>query len=320
MNFYPWASYQIGKLADAHAPGMPGTFFPPPRVGDTDMHHGTCVTHVPWCMPGSLTSSFIWRRRRGKTFPAFPTHDFTYLVRGPLFRMRSWNNGVRCMSFCILLATWWCKEWDISSHGIGLFPSECSTLRWRHTGCDSVSNHQPHGCLLNRLFRHRSKKTSKLRVTDVVREIHKGASNTELFPFGAVIMRNQRANLKWPGSFTNSDTYKILNGIHGGSIDQKRVLYQPYWWYGCNIYVKNEFGWRQLMKSTLTSHHNLNQWINRAISNRPVSQMRVLLVTCHEIGAICFWTLNVISFNPCPIYWSRDPEFLYSYCPNSRWW
>ena len=30
---------------------------------------------------------------------------------------------------------------------------------------DDVSYHQPHGCLLNRLFRPRSKKTSKLRVT-----------------------------------------------------------------------------------------------------------------------------------------------------------
>ena len=39
------------------------------------------------------------------------------------------------------------------------------TLQWRHNGCDSVSNHQPNDCLLNRLFRHRSKKTSKLRVT-----------------------------------------------------------------------------------------------------------------------------------------------------------
>ena len=39
------------------------------------------------------------------------------------------------------------------------------TLRWRHNGCDSVSNHQPHHCLLNRLFRRTSKKTSKLRVT-----------------------------------------------------------------------------------------------------------------------------------------------------------
>ena len=42
----------------------------------------------------------------------------------------------------------------------------CSnTLRWRHNVRDSDSNHQPHGCLLNRLFRRRSRKTSKLRVT-----------------------------------------------------------------------------------------------------------------------------------------------------------
>ena len=52
----PWASCQIGKIACAHAPGMPGRFSPPPRVSDPDMHHGTCVTHVPWCMPGSLNS------------------------------------------------------------------------------------------------------------------------------------------------------------------------------------------------------------------------------------------------------------------------
>ena len=38
-------------------------------------------------------------------------------------------------------------------------------LQWRHNERDSVSNHQPHDCLLNRLFRRRSKKTSKLRVT-----------------------------------------------------------------------------------------------------------------------------------------------------------
>ena len=39
------------------------------------------------------------------------------------------------------------------------------SLQWSHTGRDSVSNHQPHDCLLNRLFRCRSKKTSKLCVT-----------------------------------------------------------------------------------------------------------------------------------------------------------
>ena len=39
------------------------------------------------------------------------------------------------------------------------------SLQWRHNRRDSVSNHQPHHCLLNGLFRRRSKKISKLRVT-----------------------------------------------------------------------------------------------------------------------------------------------------------
>ena len=38
-------------------------------------------------------------------------------------------------------------------------------LQWRHNERDGVSNHQPRDCLLNRLFRRRSKKKSKLRVT-----------------------------------------------------------------------------------------------------------------------------------------------------------
>ena len=54
------------KLRVAHAPGMPGTFSPPPRVSDADMYRGTCVTHVPWCMPGSLTCSFFWSQWREK--------------------------------------------------------------------------------------------------------------------------------------------------------------------------------------------------------------------------------------------------------------
>ena len=57
------------KLRVAHAPGMPGMFSPPPRISYPDMHHGTCVTHVPWYMPRSLTSG--WREKK---FPAFPAH------------------------------------------------------------------------------------------------------------------------------------------------------------------------------------------------------------------------------------------------------
>ena len=38
-------------------------------------------------------------------------------------------------------------------------------LQWRHNDRDGISNHQPYDCFLNRLFRLRWKKTSKLCVT-----------------------------------------------------------------------------------------------------------------------------------------------------------
>ena len=70
------------------------------------------------------------------------------------------------------------------------------SLHWCHNDHGGVSNHQPHGCLLNRLFRRRSKKTSKLRVTGLcagnalgqVNSPHKGPVTRKMFPFDDVIM------------------------------------------------------------------------------------------------------------------------------------
>ena len=53
----------------------------------------------------------------------------------------------------------------IQVYALQLKFSRKNTLQWRHNGHNGVSNHQPHNCLLNRLFRRRSKKTPKLRVT-----------------------------------------------------------------------------------------------------------------------------------------------------------
>ena len=39
------------------------------------------------------------------------------------------------------------------------------SLQWRHNGRGGVSNHQPHHCLLDRLFKEQIKEISKLRVT-----------------------------------------------------------------------------------------------------------------------------------------------------------
>ena len=45
-----------------------------------------------------------------------------------------------------------------------------SSLQWRQNERDCVSNHQCLDCLLNYLFRRRSKKTSKMRVTGLCEE------------------------------------------------------------------------------------------------------------------------------------------------------
>ena len=79
-----WASYQIRKIAGC---ACAGNVFPrrqlqmKPLVNYPSMHHGTCVTHVPWCMSGSLF------RGGGENVPGIPgactTRNFTHLARGP---------------------------------------------------------------------------------------------------------------------------------------------------------------------------------------------------------------------------------------------
>ena len=53
----------------------------------------------------------------------------------------------------------------MTSHNLSQWWSSWRTFLWRHNGRGSVSNHQPHDCLLNRLFRRRSKNTSMSHVT-----------------------------------------------------------------------------------------------------------------------------------------------------------
>ena len=61
-----------------------------------------------------------------------------------------------------------CRAWTTTWVLLEKFDYKCTkeeisghSLQWRHNGCDNISNHQPHDCLLIR----RSKKTSKLHVT-----------------------------------------------------------------------------------------------------------------------------------------------------------
>ena len=72
------------------------------------------------------------------------------------------------LCFMLTLSPYTCFMWNLDSSEkskIWWCIIHFSPLQWRHNGRYSVSNHQPHDYLLNRLFRRRSKKTSKLRAT-----------------------------------------------------------------------------------------------------------------------------------------------------------
>ena len=96
-----WASCQIRKIAGCACTRNAGNVFPAtdikgiPLVSDPGMHRDTCVTHVPWCMSGSLT------RGGGEIVPGIPdasaTRNFTYLVRGPFrYQIEDWT---KCQTF-----------------------------------------------------------------------------------------------------------------------------------------------------------------------------------------------------------------------------
>ena len=71
----------------------------------------TCVAHVPWCMPGSLTSGYLWNRRRGKNVPGIPgacaTCNFMYLVRGSRgAQIVLWAATLQLYVSCLLMKTY----------------------------------------------------------------------------------------------------------------------------------------------------------------------------------------------------------------------
>ena len=59
------------------------------------------------------------------------------------------------------------KHWPSDTHNVTAAKQNkiSASLLWRHNDRGGVSDHQLHDCLLSRLFRRRSKKTSKIRVT-----------------------------------------------------------------------------------------------------------------------------------------------------------
>ena len=115
---------------------------------------------------------------------ALPTyHDIFQYQNLPwlmqVLSMNDFRNFPKFLNICTELVTiprlfhfvwllFWYIELQFSKHSrfkVGEVPIKQLILHWHHNQRDSVSNHRCLDCLLNRLFRRRSKKTSKLRVT-----------------------------------------------------------------------------------------------------------------------------------------------------------
>ena len=112
-------------------------------------------------LPAIFSNAFCWMRT--SYFHLFFT-DVCF--SGPnelaLFKLMAWQQNSDTIKKFMKCAFFLTDEFMIFMCWPPLYPC---TLQWRYNGHDGISNHQPHDCLLNRVFRCRSKKTSKLRVT-----------------------------------------------------------------------------------------------------------------------------------------------------------
>ena len=125
-------------------------------------------------------------------------------------------------------------------------------LRWRHNERDGVSNHQPHGCLLNRLFRHRSKKTPKLHVTGLCEG---NSLVTEGFPAHRA-SNAENVSIWWRHHCC------ILLGFYD-QVRQIHVIHLPIsaqllpWHHTSNVTLKDidKFGLCQIITNRLSANH-----------------------------------------------------------------
>ena len=129
------------------------------------------------------------------------------------------------------------------------------SLHWRHNDHGGVFNYQSHGCLLNRLFRRRSKKTSKLRVTGhcagnspgPVTSPHKGSVTRKMVPFDDVVMC--KTDLFSSVTHLSRSRYiKSLFLTHWG-LGKMAAIFQTTF--------SNAFSWMEVFKFRLTFHWSL---------------------------------------------------------------
>ena len=166
------------------------------------------ILHISLQWPGKSINQRLNPQNTSHSSPLRASYGMYFVVsisvwwiRKGMYLVRIWEKIDRVIMapYCFYLLSqkcvcWWPSTvmcWGICRHSDKQI---CVPLHWRHNGLNSISNHQPHHCLLNRLFRHRSKKISKLRISGFcagnspVNSPHKWPVTREMSPFDDIIM------------------------------------------------------------------------------------------------------------------------------------
>ena len=125
---------------------------------------------MPWCCHGDTVTIII-------SIGSYDGWSFRHHQLKTLYVFSVSNH--RHLDYLFSLFGHWTKKTPRFCITGSLSGESTGPLRWRHNERDCVSNHQPHCCLLKRLFGRRSKKTSKLRVTGLCEA---NSSETGEFP------------------------------------------------------------------------------------------------------------------------------------------
>ena len=146
------------------------------------------------------------------------------------------NTDVQCDFSKKSITRWYILGmYDISQKEKGR-RDQPQSLPWRHSGRDSVSNHQPHDCLLNGLFRRRSKKSWKPRVTGLCAgnspgtgefsaQMASNAENVSIWWRHHVLVHIWSA-VWWVGA----KRYTLYREIYRDTVTKIRIVIQEIWW------------------------------------------------------------------------------------------
>ena len=152
--------HRMGPARDFSVCSIPYEFRTGPMQGNQNLQ----VWHFWYQNLGSIAQCIICLPYRGIIFVV---HDIIIIKAEKIKHKRT--NGLTSSPATLT----WGPEMGLLVQPIA--------LHWCHNDHDGISNHRPHGYLLNRLFGRRSRKTSKLCVTGL-------CAVNKMFPFDDVIM------------------------------------------------------------------------------------------------------------------------------------